>query len=273
MSEKILIVEDDIWVYETLRDHLLSWGFHVLDFAPTYEKAINLLKERPVIALLDIHLQGEKNGYDVARYIRKHYSIPFIFLTGYSDDMHFVRALNLAPENFMDKLEVLGNEKKLKQTLLLVLSKREDHEYDRPSNPKGLRGFTTYLSELKKLSKEQITEVTVPLNKIVYISTDKDKARKKFRLDLRSNYAYFITDEGRLYLIAMSLTELDDMLPDYFVRINDHTIINILSPHIEGLNNKHRIKYKEEIFRVSKTYLKNFYEIFNKYFIPPKKIK
>ena len=279
MNHTILVVEDDIMVYDRLHQHLSQWGFEVLPYAPSYEEAVALMSRKPGLAVLDIHLQGEKTGYDVARYIRQHADIPFLFLTVHSDDLHFVRALDLGPENFIDKTDILTEPEKLKRQLLLSIRKTEqDTNAPTPSAPpagpalRGLRGYKKYLSEMKSAGLGEITEYNVPIEQVMYITTDRDLA-KLFELDLRTNYSFFVTEDGNHYLTALSLSDLDGRLPDYFVRINDKTIINLLSDDFDGLINKSNIRLNNHVFHVSKTYLKKFHEQYNRYFLPPNKNK
>lgn len=49
-------------------------------------------KYNPNIVLLDINLEDEVNGIEIAEYINEHHKIPFIYLTSYSDSDTFNKA-------------------------------------------------------------------------------------------------------------------------------------------------------------------------------------
>jgi len=96
---KVMIVEDDRLLRETMVKKFLSRGFRVRS-AIDFEEAVELLRgERPDIILLDIILPGEKNGFSILSYLKtdNHLkSIPVIVLS------------NLGQQNDIDKAKMLG---------------------------------------------------------------------------------------------------------------------------------------------------------------------
>jgi len=79
---RILIVEDELIIAEDIRTKLTGLGYNVTGIAMTADEAEQLLESaRPDIVMLDILLKGERDGIDLARIIKDHYKIPFIFLT------------------------------------------------------------------------------------------------------------------------------------------------------------------------------------------------
>ncbi len=85
VAPRILVVDDDRLVLATVTDGLAEAGFDVID-ADNGDDAILLAREhRPVLALLDIRMEG-KSGLDVARVLREApYRIPFLFLSAFAD--------------------------------------------------------------------------------------------------------------------------------------------------------------------------------------------
>ena len=91
---KILVVDDDRLVVVTLTYALSQAGYDVIA-ADNGDDAIQMARERrPSLALLDIQMEG-KSGFDVAAVLREPCRIPFMFLSGHSDDatVRKVRAL------------------------------------------------------------------------------------------------------------------------------------------------------------------------------------
>ncbi len=85
-NAKIFIVEDEAIVAESLCDQLEKLGYIVTGNAPSGEEALRKIKkELPDLVLMDIMLEGEMDGVEVAQQIREFYGIPVIFLTAYSD--------------------------------------------------------------------------------------------------------------------------------------------------------------------------------------------
>ncbi len=82
---RILVVDDDRLVLATLTHGLSEAGYEVID-ADNGDDAILLAREhRPVLALLDIRMEG-MTGFDVAAILRDSYRIPFMFLSAFADD-------------------------------------------------------------------------------------------------------------------------------------------------------------------------------------------
>jgi CheY-like chemotaxis protein len=83
-AERILVVDDDRLVLATVTHGLAEAGYEVID-ADNGDDAILLAREhRPVLALLDIRMEG-KSGFDVAAILRDSYRIPFMFLSAFAD--------------------------------------------------------------------------------------------------------------------------------------------------------------------------------------------
>jgi two-component system, response regulator PdtaR len=89
---RALIVEDEFLIAEGLRVQLGTMGVDVCDVATTAEAAIALAaKHRPDLVLMDVRLDGEKDGVDAAVEIHRNIKAPVIFLTGSREDMTIAR--------------------------------------------------------------------------------------------------------------------------------------------------------------------------------------
>jgi len=104
MNETVLVVEDNGIAAMEIKEMLVQMGYHTVYNAGTYEKAIRLYKaHHPILVLLDIHLSDEKDGIDVARYIRQSDNTPIIYLTSYHDEETIQRASLTKPSNYLNK--------------------------------------------------------------------------------------------------------------------------------------------------------------------------
>lgn len=101
---KVGIVEDEIIIAETISLALKKLGYLPTKPAYSYESAISMLEsEKPDIVLLDINLNDELDGVDLAHYINANYSLPIIFLTANSDRNTIDRSKQTRPNAFLVK--------------------------------------------------------------------------------------------------------------------------------------------------------------------------
>lgn len=99
---KILIVEDDLTIANTLSSHLEKWNYETVvveDFKNIKEIFV---KEAPHLVLLDIVLPFF-NGFHWCQEIRKLSSVPIIFLSSLDDNMNIVMAMNMGGDEFITK--------------------------------------------------------------------------------------------------------------------------------------------------------------------------
>jgi len=86
MPPRLLIVEDESVVATNLQQSLTDMGYHVIDWVPTGEAALELAaQEDPDLVLMDIHLAGALNGIESARRIWQRLQIPIVFCTAHAD--------------------------------------------------------------------------------------------------------------------------------------------------------------------------------------------
>jgi DNA-binding LytR/AlgR family response regulator len=101
---KILVVEDEILIADTICHFLEGKGYNVFEPVVSFEEAISSIHEdRPDIILLDIQLRGAKSGIQLAVELEKHFLIPFIFLTSNSDSQTLSEAIETNPSAFLTK--------------------------------------------------------------------------------------------------------------------------------------------------------------------------
>lgn len=102
---KILIVEDEILIAETIKIYIEERGHHVVNIAISYDEAIRSYHLRkPDLVLLDIRLYGQKSGIDVASFIiDQKGSVPFIYLTSQYDQRILNHALTTNPYGYLTK--------------------------------------------------------------------------------------------------------------------------------------------------------------------------
>lgn len=101
---KILVVEDEVIIGLDLQKKLESLGYVVPNPIQYGEDLLGaVVRENPLLILMDVNLKGELNGLDAGRLVKEQYDIPIIFLTAYADDETFAEAKKLNPHAFIQK--------------------------------------------------------------------------------------------------------------------------------------------------------------------------
>ncbi len=99
---KILIVEDDKVIADTVKEQLIKWGYEafvVVDFNDVLKTFVEV---EPHLVLMDIGLPFF-NGYHWCTQIRTVSKVPIIFMSSMSDNMNIVMAINMGGDDFIVK--------------------------------------------------------------------------------------------------------------------------------------------------------------------------
>ena len=102
MDIKILLVEDDENIGNTVKTFLVEAGFSVdacLDGDEAYEKIYSNTYQ---LAILDIMLPG-MNGHELLRELRKLNDTPVLMMTALSDDDNQIRAFDAEADDYVTK--------------------------------------------------------------------------------------------------------------------------------------------------------------------------
>lgn len=99
---RILIVEDDITIAETIRAHLEKWSYEVHRTENLKNVEEEFLAFGPHLVLMDILLPFY-NGFHWCTQIRKSSNVPIIFLSSANDNMNIVMAMNMGGDDFIEK--------------------------------------------------------------------------------------------------------------------------------------------------------------------------
>jgi len=84
---RALIVEDEIVIAMDLEAQMRKLGFDVCGVTSNAREALSLaMEDPPDLAIMDIYLNGTRDGIEVARQIRSLFATPVIFITAYGDD-------------------------------------------------------------------------------------------------------------------------------------------------------------------------------------------
>ena len=101
---KILIVEDEMLIAETIKLYLQERDFSAVGIAISYDEAVQWIDSADIdLVLLDVRLYGSKSGIDIANYLVSHTGIPFVFLTSQYDKKILKNAMATNPGGYLTK--------------------------------------------------------------------------------------------------------------------------------------------------------------------------
>ena len=116
---RIFIVEDEPIIADDLADFLQSEGYFVVGIAHDSESALDMIHSETIdLVLLDINIEGSKDGIEIGRIINDQYKLPFIFITSFSDDVTMSKVVDTHPYGYIVKP---FEERTLKTTISLAL--------------------------------------------------------------------------------------------------------------------------------------------------------
>lgn len=102
MGNKVLIVEDDANLLETLKYNLNKESYTVVT-ATDGEQALDVARqEKPDLIILDIMLP-KLSGFEVCRILRKEISTPIVMLTAKADETDKIVGLEIGADDYITK--------------------------------------------------------------------------------------------------------------------------------------------------------------------------
>ena len=173
-KHNILIIEDETDIRENLKEQLeLTGKYNVYDSANGYEGIQYLDVFRIDLVICDINLptlsQINLSGYDVLDIVRnngdKVSDIPFLFLSGLTDDKSVKKGMKLAAENYIKKPYDLDELLEIIEMNIKRSEKRKELYFvDRHTYSTHINAISVYLDVLsatedKNAVKEIIGEI------------------------------------------------------------------------------------------------------------------
>ena len=168
MNKKILVVEDESLIALDIKFILEKEGYDVITNIKTVETAIACIEEHnPDMVLIDINLNQNKDGVDLGTYLLAKDTIPYIYITSYSNKVVLDRVNDTRPHGYIVKPFRAEN---LITTISVVLNNFKHKNIDTlrtenptkeviPSKVKNLVEFINVNID-KKLEVDQLLQVT-----------------------------------------------------------------------------------------------------------------
>ena len=102
MNQKVLVVEDETTLLETLAYNLERQGYEV-SMAADGRAALEVAREEePDLIVLDVMLPG-LDGFEVCRILRKEMSVPILMLTARDEEVDKVVGLEMGADDYLTK--------------------------------------------------------------------------------------------------------------------------------------------------------------------------
>jgi len=179
-KHSIIIIEDDEITALNLKLSLHKHDYNIIAICDNAMDAKEKIKSyKPNVVIIDISLQESNDGIELAKYIKKRFGIPFIYLTSYSDDDIISKAIKTEPYGYIVKP---FDPSSLHATIQMAIFKF-DAENKREETPSST------------LDKEN-------LEKLLYAKRDSDKPIIKFgdkyHLDLSKDEIYYANEKIKL---------------------------------------------------------------------------
>jgi DNA-binding response OmpR family regulator len=101
-QNRILVIEDDLTLLETLDYNLVTEGYEVLTAADGLTALEAAREEKPDLIVLDIMLPG-LDGFEVCRILRRETTVPILILTARVDEVDRVVGLEMGADDYLTK--------------------------------------------------------------------------------------------------------------------------------------------------------------------------
>jgi two-component system OmpR family response regulator len=102
MSSKILVVEDDRNLSDTLKYNLHKEGYDVVTAVDGAEALDVARREKPDLIILDLMLP-KVSGFEVCRILRKEMIVPILILTAKAEETDKIVGLEIGADDYMTK--------------------------------------------------------------------------------------------------------------------------------------------------------------------------
>lgn len=185
MADKILVVEDELVLRETLTYNLVKQGYEV-SAAADGRQAVEMARQAPPdLILLDIMLP-KLDGFEVCRLLRQEMRAPIIMLTARTDEVDKVVGLEVGADDYLTKpfsmRELLARVKAQLRRMRLM---REAFAPATPASAQQLR-FGDLMLDLERheayLCDEPLALKPKEYDLLVYLAQHRGKALSRDRL-------------------------------------------------------------------------------------------
>ncbi|MBR9923087.1 MAG: response regulator transcription factor [Bacteroidetes bacterium] len=207
----VLIVEDDPIIASDISHHLKDFGYAPFPAATSAEDALVLMENVvPDFVIIDVSLDGDMDGIQLAEKINEKHEIPIIYLTAHHDRQTIDRIKATRPRAYLVKPLQVHN---LQTSIELALYNHSHNEMNtKSSEPESMEDFISgdhfFIKVKNQLRKILLEDIRV--------------------LEAYDNYSFAHIGKGDKHIIGSTLKTLEQKLADHqFVRIHRSYIVNL----------------------------------------------
>ncbi|KXK13927.1 MAG: two component transcriptional regulator [Chloroflexi bacterium OLB15] len=102
MTDKVLLIDDEITTVQLIKLLLERRGFEVIDAYSAEEGLRKAYRFQPDLVLLDI-MMPEMDGWEICKRLREMSDVPIIFLTARGDTRDVVKGLEIGADDYISK--------------------------------------------------------------------------------------------------------------------------------------------------------------------------
>ena len=233
---KILVVEEDPLFAVDLNTLVKELEYDLIGIVDNTDAAQKIIEtKKPDLVLIDVKINGEWNGIELAKTIQKKYQVGVIFMANHDDQEYFDQAKETEYFGYLVKP---FNKLTLQSTIELAMIMMTNSECTTSKQvEKCNEGMI--LEDCVFIKRNNILE-KVEINDIEFIQSE-------------GNYCV-ISTEKKKYALKMSLIKVRKMLNSHrFVRVNKRHIINMSLINSIDLSTN-QIKINEVSFSIGRTY-------------------
>ncbi len=209
---RILIVEDEVIIAESLKQMLEKMGYECVGKAMRAQKALEMVtKLLPDLVLLDIHLKGGDNGIELAKEIKKVAQIPFLFMTSYGDQKTIEQATLTAPYGYLLKPVEQQNVHAAIETALNRFAQEKEQHLELTDKKVSLLSDAFFLKDEYQYVKISMASIDFIKSSGNYVEVYMDTGKKVFKDTLKNLESHLSKDTffqtHRSYLVNMQKIE------------------------------------------------------------------
>lgn len=212
---RILIVEDEFMISEDISIRLADFGYVIEGIADCAQAALEILAANTTdLALLDININGDIDGIQLAEKIRATYNIPIIFLTSFANKAVVERANKVNPSAYLLKP---FNDRQVQIAIDMALQ-----------NFSAKKKFSDLLPEN---DLPIIDNSVIAFGDGLFLKKDTHFEKLSYKsiqyLEAESNYTVVYTDKSK-FMYSCVLKNFESKLPsEFFKRVHRSFIVNI----------------------------------------------
>ena len=224
--EKILIVEDDLSIRETLTDILELSGYNVIVTKNGREGYDSIMENIPDLVLCDVDMP-EIDGFELLSSLNQKLKDgvvpPFIFLTAKADTQNLRQGMSLGADDYILKP---FNHIYILEIIRMRLDKRKALMKPTKENSKGYSSGFVRDNKLALPCKD--TLILVPFDDII-------------KCQVEGVYCTFHLNNGKTIAVPSEMKEFEEILiTNNFFKVHESTIVNIKHAKkcIEGVESR-----------------------------------